>query len=104
MRALFRRGVVAPRGGQPFVEEEIGPVSERRVQRRHVHHTAAHARTDAMDRAGSDEPAGRAVAEVPDMVAERDGEVLALLDEIQDEGDKEGDGVKGCGNAGPSPR
>jgi len=55
-------------------------------------------------RGGSEEPAGQAAAEFRDMGADRDGVGLAIPDESENEGDKTGEGVKGCGGAGPSPR
>ena len=57
-----------------------------------------------MDIAGFEEPAGLAVAAIRGMGADRGGEMLSLFDEIGDEGDKDGEGAKGCGDAGPSPR
>ena len=97
-------GTIAPQPRQPLAETADGLVPRRFVQRDAVHHAAAQARADGMDAAGSEEPAGQAVTGLPDMAAERAGESLAKPDEIEDEADKTGEGVKGCGSAGPSPR
>jgi len=85
-------------------EASIGLVPERLVQRGAAHHAAAKARADDEDVGGSEEPGGRAVAGCRDMGAERPGAMPAMLDESEDEGDKDGEGVRGCGGAGPSPR
>jgi hypothetical protein len=79
-------------------------VPQRFVQRHAAHDAAAYARADDMDIAGFEEPAGLAVAAIRGMGADRGGEMLSLFDEIGDEGDKDGEGAKGCGDAGPSPR
>ena len=56
-----------------------------------------------MDAAGYEAPAGEDATEVPDMTAEGADQVPAQRDDTEREGDKTGDGVKGCGDAGPAP-
>jgi len=101
---LLRPGAIGPQGGQRQGEGSIGLVPQRLVQRDAAHHGAAEVRTDDIDGAGLAEPAGSAVAGLRDMGAERQGEMLAVIGESEDQGDKDGKGVKSCGSAGPSPR
>jgi hypothetical protein len=101
---LLQAGAIARQGWLARGEESIGLMPQRLVQRDAAHHAAAEARADDEDVGGSEKPGGQGVAGGRDMGAEGLGDMPGMLDEIEDEGDKDGEGVEDCGSAGPSPR
>ncbi|HUB45356.1 MAG TPA: hypothetical protein VMB73_10260 [Acetobacteraceae bacterium] len=94
------RGVIALQRRQPQTEAAIGPLPQCFVQC----HAAAYVCINNADAVGSEASAGEAVTGFPDMAADREGEMPAMLDEVEDKRDKGGEGVKDCGSAGPGPR
>ena len=104
IRAGLLRGAIGVERWLMRGEGSMGLVPRSLVQRDAAHHDAAEARADDTDVGGAEEPAGQGVAGFRDRGAERLGEMPGMRDESEDESDKDGDGVKGCGSTGPSPR
>jgi len=82
-------------GGVSEIEASVGPSRACRaewrwrcIQRHAAHHAAAHALADDRYVDGCEEPAGQVVAGFPATVVERDGEVLAMPDQVEDEVDQ----------------
>jgi len=99
--ALIERDAIAAESRQPRAEGATGPAPQRLGQCDAVHRAAAQAQRGDGVEAGCEDPAGAAEA---GFAADCQGQNPAMVDEIDDDGDQDGEGVEGCGSAGPSPR